>query len=179
MYRTGPGQYKVDTENGEYARSHWFDGFTQLHRFQLIPDDSGGCRVHYNSRRQVDELLEQARKSKDIDGIVTFGQKRDPCMSLFGKVKSRFQPYAPDRSHPQLWVVGVTVAAEMPGMPKGTLSSSTDANMIQQAHPETLEPVGVTDQKVLHPELKVGDSSKLDPSGLRIIGSSLLRASTI
>lgn len=90
-----------------------------------------------------------------------------------------FQPTGPDRSHPQLWVVGVTVAANMPGMPKETLTSLTDANVIQQAHSETLEPMGLTDQTVLHPELKAGGSPNPIPDQLTILGASLLRTCKI
>lgn len=111
--------------------------------------------MYYNSRRQVDELLEKARNSEDMDKVITFGQKRDPCVSFFGKVKSSFQPIALDRSHPQLYNVGVTVKPNMPGMPKDMLAACTDANQIKHSHMETLEPVGVTDQAVLHPDLKV------------------------
>lgn len=156
MYRTGPGQYKVDTESGdEYARSHWFDGFSQLHRFQIVPDSEGGCRVYYTSRGQMDELLEKARKGGNIDRVVTFGQRRDPCESVFRKVKTTFHPTAPGLDHPQMWSVAVTVARDVPGMPKGMLTNFTDANQIKQADMETLEPAGVLDQKTLHPDLKV------------------------
>ncbi|KAL3481388.1 carotenoid oxygenase [Aspergillus californicus] len=155
LYRTGPGQYKVDTQKGEYARSHWFDGFSQIHRFQIIPDnDSGGCRILYTSRSQVDELLEEARRGGNIDQYVTFGQKRDPCMSYFEKAKSVFQPGVPVNRGNSMLNIGVTVKPNMPGMPAGTVTTLTDANQIQHLDPETLEPVGVADQTVLHPALK-------------------------
>lgn len=158
MYRTGPGDYKVETENGAYALSHWFDGFTQLHRFHLVAGDDG-CRVYYNSRRQVDELMETARKDGTLNGVVTFGQKRDPCQSFFGKIKSSFQSTVPDKNRVGLWNVGVTVARNMPGLPgENRLTCLTDANMIQQADMETLEPLGVADQTALHPDLKVQPS---------------------
>lgn len=111
--------------------------------------------MYYNSRGQVDELIEQARKNGNLEGMITFGQKRDPCVSFFQKVKAVFQPGIPDREHVQLWNVGVTVARNMPGMPADVLTSLTDANMIQHARMDTLEPVGVANQDVLHPDLKV------------------------
>ncbi|KKK21384.1 hypothetical protein AOCH_000719 [Aspergillus ochraceoroseus] len=140
LYRTGPGSYKVDSEKGEYARSHWFDGFSQLHRFQIVPDGSGSCRVYYTSRSQVDDLIERARKTGHLDGIITFGQKRDPCVSFFEKVKSVFQPSRPDSRIPGMANVAVTVRPNMPGMPKGTLTNLTDANQIQYSDINTLEP---------------------------------------
>jgi len=36
LYRTGPGGYQVDTEQGKISMSHWFDGFSQNRRFQTL-----------------------------------------------------------------------------------------------------------------------------------------------
>ncbi|KAE8371549.1 carotenoid oxygenase [Aspergillus bertholletiae] len=164
LYRTGPGTYKVADSN--YQLSHWFDGFTQLHRFQLVAQPTGSCKVFYSSRWQVDALVEEARKSGTLKGI-TFGQKRDPCASIFQKVKGIFLP-AFDTKDPKLVNAGVTVHANAPGMahhlkdftlPAGTtrlqsLTSLTDANILKHIDPETLEPLGVTRQDSLHPNLK-------------------------
>ena len=160
LYRTGPSHYKVDTENGEFALSHWFDGFTQIYRFKLVADDNGGCRVYYSSRRQTDELVDQVRKTGSLDGIITFGQQRDPCMSLFQKVKSVFRPTGLGKS-PGFSNVGATITANMPGMPKNRLTGLTDNTQIKLSDLETLEPVGVTDQSSLHPSLKVRDFSAI------------------
>ncbi|KAL4865090.1 hypothetical protein BDV12DRAFT_200473 [Aspergillus spectabilis] len=156
LYRTGPAHYKVDTPKGEYARSHWFDGFSQIHRFQIIPDpdDESTCRVLYTSKSQVDELLEEARKGGSLDNYITFGQKRDPCMSYFEKVKAIFKPADTGKNRPGMANVGVTVRPNMPGYSKGTVTALTDANQIQTLDLETLEPVGVTTQTQLHPDLK-------------------------
>ncbi|BCS30620.1 carotenoid oxygenase family protein [Aspergillus puulaauensis] len=156
LYRTGPGHYKLDTPNGEYKRSHWFDGFSQIHRFQIVPDteDPGTCRVFYTSRSQVDELLEEARKGRNIDKYITFGQKRDPCVSYFEKVKTSFHPVAPSNEHPEMANMWVTVRPDMPGMPGGTVTALTDANQMQTIDMDTLQPVGVTRQTALHPDLK-------------------------
>ncbi|KAB8239757.1 carotenoid oxygenase family protein [Aspergillus alliaceus] len=161
LYRTGPGTYKVGGSN--FQRSHWFDGFTHLHRFQLVAQPTGTCKVLYNSRRQVDALIEEARKSGTLEGI-TFGQKRDPCESIFKKIKSLFRPSI-DMKDPNLVNAGVTVHANAPLHPKEfdppvgsaqlhSLVSLTDANILKHIDPETLEPLGVTRQDTLHPDLK-------------------------
>ncbi|KAL4992669.1 carotenoid oxygenase [Aspergillus falconensis] len=157
LYRTGPAHYKLDTPSGQYARSHWFDGFSQIHRFEIIPDEERGCcRVTYTSRSQVDELLEEGRKGGNIDKYITFGQKRDPCMSLFEKVKATFLPAdaTKEKDRPGLSNVGVTVRPNMPGLPRDTITALSDSNQIQYLDLGTLEPVGVTTQKGLHLELK-------------------------
>lgn len=127
----------------------------------------------------MDELVEQVRKTGSIDGLITFAQKRDPCVSLFGKLKSTFQSGTPDRGHPQLWNVGVTVARNMPGMPADVLTSLTDANQIQHAQMDTLEPVGVTDQSMLHPDLKVNSSGRNFWHLLMCTGPALLRPCSV
>lgn len=85
LLRTGPAQREVDG----FKLSHWFDGFSQIYRFQLITQSNGSCKVLYSSRRQVDAQLERARRTGRLDGI-TFGQKRDPCDGFFGKLKAVF-----------------------------------------------------------------------------------------
>lgn len=42
-------------------------------------------KVMYNSRRANDALIERTKKSGKLGGV-TFGQKRDPCVGIFGKV---------------------------------------------------------------------------------------------
>ncbi|KAL5337199.1 carotenoid oxygenase [Aspergillus crustosus] len=156
FYRTGPASYKVTTPKGEYARSHWFDGFSQIHRFQITPNpaDPTTCQVHYTSKSQVDELLEEARRGGNHDNFITFGQKRDPCMSYFEKVKAVFKPVETGENRLAMANVGVTVRPNMPGFSEGTVTALTDANQMQTLDLETLEPVGVTTQTKLHPDLK-------------------------
>lgn len=43
----------------------------------------------YNSRKANDALIERMRKAGDVGGI-TFGQRRDPCVGIFGKVRAAF-----------------------------------------------------------------------------------------
>lgn len=87
LLRTGPAQREVEG----FKLSHWFDGFSKIYRFQLIAQSDGSCKVLYNSRSQVDAQLERARRTGRLDGI-TFAQKRDPCVSFFGKLKAVFEP---------------------------------------------------------------------------------------
>lgn len=147
-----------------WAANHWFDGFSCVHRFEIgYTNDSDEVKVFYNSRRTVDELLETVRKTGRLDGV-TFGKKRDLCESFFHKVMSMFKPATSPQN------VGVTVSINMPraGYVKGkgasdvsghsngveTLHLKTDASVLNQIDPKTLEPKGVCRQDVLHPDLK-------------------------
>ncbi|CAI7661444.1 Carotenoid oxygenase [Penicillium manginii] len=166
LYRTGPGKSQVQTDEGYLLQvSHWFDGFSQTHRFQIIaPDDSESpLRVLYNSRFSTDQLLEHVRKTGSRN-TRSFGQKRDPCKALYGKVQSEFVP----AEGPAMSNVGVTLSVNMPGLdkqgeesfdrwsgPKGirNLYAKTDHNEFKKLDPETLEPIGRASQKDFHPEL--------------------------
>ncbi|KAG9317006.1 carotenoid oxygenase [Chiua virens] len=166
LYRTGPGGYEVKTDAGKtFSVDHWFDGFSQNHRFHIIQSGST-TRVIYNSRRSVDPLIESIRRTGKMHGI-SFGQKRDPCVSFFRKVMSMF---IPDAQPPQdQRNVGVTLSVNPPGLEnidtstrkkKGGHASGiqslwvkTDAATLREIEPETLEPMGVCNQSILHPEL--------------------------
>ena len=175
LYRTGPGTYRVATDDGkEFKASHWFDGFTQVHRFQILPatGETPSTRVVYNSRRTVDGLIENVRKSGRLDGF-SFGQKRDPCQSFFKKLMSVFvsstPAHEPIEGRADNRNVGVTLSLNVPGLSPpasqavssgqeansgmGTLINKTDASVYQMLDPETLEPVGIADQTALDPEL--------------------------
>lgn len=164
LYRTGPGKSQVQTDDGQlYRLSHWFDGFTQTHRFQIICDPSGS-RVLYNSRFSTDALIEYVRKagSKAVFG---FGQKRDPCKTLYSKIQAEFVP----PEGPSAVNIGVTLSVNMPGLdtpPRSmsnerwgasqgirTLYAKTDYNAFKKLDPETLEPIGLASQADLHPDL--------------------------
>ncbi|KAJ5773207.1 hypothetical protein N7457_008103 [Penicillium paradoxum] len=166
LYRTGPGKNQVEAENGETLRlSHWFDGFSQTHRFQILAtDDSHAApRVFYNSRLATDDLIEEARKTGTLD-MVSFGQKRDPCKSILGKVQSEYVPQVTPSSRN----IGVTLSINLPGLdaksdePNSrwtgsqgikTLYAKTDFNAFKKLDPETLEPIGLASQTSLHPDL--------------------------
>ncbi|KAF9882480.1 carotenoid cleavage dioxygenase 1 [Colletotrichum karsti] len=166
LYRTGPGYCKVeDTPNGTYYISHWFDGLAHTHKFDIIPpepESSGSTRVLYSSRRQCDELVKEIQTSGP-QGRFTFGQRRDPCVGLFGKVMSVFSRgtgpnvcVAVNANVPGLTSSEKTVQGPAaPGHRNGVRSVwlSTDANPLLEIDPDTLEPVGTARQDKLHPDL--------------------------
>jgi torulene dioxygenase len=177
LYRTGPGGCQVVTEKGTtFTASHWFDGFAQVHRFEIIAPSkpSAQTKVFYNSRKTVDKLIENIRKSGSFKGF-TFGQKHDPCESYFKKFTSMFTPREADAN------VNVTFSIDLPGLPSTksskkeggghasgiqTLWVKTDATVLKRLDPETLEPIGMAQQTNLHPDLKGAMSAahaKSDP----------------
>ncbi|RDW81378.1 carotenoid oxygenase family protein [Aspergillus mulundensis] len=180
LYRTGPGRYKVDTKHGNtFQVSHWFDGFSQTHRFQLVPPDDAGSpmRVFYNSRFSTDDLIEHARETGSLGDKFSFGgfkdrvqdelQDRDPCEAMYHKVQTTYEPRTNSPSYSN---TGVTLSVNMPGLndPPSqfsngndytdtsrikTLTAKTDNSTYKQLHPSTLEPLGIASQKTLHPDL--------------------------
>lgn len=152
--------------------SHWFDGFNKVHRFQILPDkESDRVNVFYNSRKTCDDHLEKIRTDNSLKGF-SFGNKRDPCESFFKKAQSTFSAILDSRDEgktgsPSAGNIGVTISINYPGNPGGkekttqeseggikTLHTKTDASVMQAIHPETLEPIGIARQDVLHPDLK-------------------------
>ncbi|KAF7358261.1 hypothetical protein MVEN_00875200 [Mycena venus] len=131
----------------------------RLHTSLLLrarPYPKGTCKVLYSSRCQVDTLIERARKTGRLEGV-TFGQKRDPCDSLFKKIKTTFE--ATMAKDAELLNVGVSISANVAGFAsdkkgsKGNLVSFTDAPFMKTHDPETLAPLGVTNQATLHHDL--------------------------
>ena len=164
LYRTGPGKSQVQADNDQLLElDHWFDGFTQTHRFQILASDHS-TRVLYNSRFSSDALIELARKTGSVDRI-GFAQKCDPCRAAFNKSQSEFFPHR----GPEFEDTGVTLSVNMPGLDlsseetstgrwdafKGiqTLHAKTDKNIFKKLDPETLEPIGLASQASLHPDL--------------------------
>lgn len=158
LYRTGPGGYKITRKDGNtFSCSHWFDGFTTIHRFELVQGASACTEVWYSSQSQVDETIELARETGRLDGI-TFGQKRDPCDTLYKKVKTMFEPVLPGT--PNSMNIGVTFRDALPvevsrskSGEKEVMTVTTDNHQSKTFDAATLEPLGVTDQAHLHPSL--------------------------
>lgn len=139
-----------------------------MHKFDLTSASKGDkdvCdSVEYSSYCQVDELIEQARKTGRLDGI-TFGQKRDPCDTFYQKVKTVFKPILPSSTHTAN--VGVALRDVLPvealnateGQTRSGSSSrrlltvTSDHYVTKQFDADTLEPLGVTKQAHLHPSL--------------------------
>ncbi|KAJ6256074.1 hypothetical protein Dda_9166 [Drechslerella dactyloides] len=172
LYRTGPGGDRVETTKGVYKIDHWFDGFALNHRFEIGADG----KVNYRSRHGCDELLEYVKKTGDKD-CYSFGQKKDPCEGFFRKFMSSFRQSPlitmqgmAGTEHPSAQNISVTMSVNMPGSQKfagvpasengvsghrgvTTLTVKTDHSSFQSIDPETLEPLGVAKQTVLHPDL--------------------------
>lgn len=162
LYRTGPGQSTVETnDHGTYNISHWFDGLAHSHKFNIIPPakPGGQTSVVYSSRRQS-ERLEQDIKEKGKRVTPSFGQRADPCMGIFAKAMGVFAPRDQYNNNVVLLpnFPGIdedrkptNQAGHRPGL--DNLYISTDTAGLQKIDPETLEPLGYTDQSSLHPEL--------------------------
>lgn len=146
---------------GTHYVSHWFDGFAHTHKFDIVPtEDGAGVEVLYSSRRHSEEYVEQVKK-KGWRSSISFGQKNDPCVGIFAKAMSAFEP----RQH----TVNVAVIPNAPGFPSQATAAdtvsrhrtntrnifvTTDNNTLQELHPDTLQPLGLVDQSKLHPELR-------------------------
>ena len=124
LYRNGPGARKLLDYDGNvmFSCSHWFDGFdgfAQLHKFELIPSQDCIKDVRFSSRFNVDSLMEELRRTGRFDGY-SFAQKRDPCMGLFRKVICFLTPV------PKATIDGlnipVTISTNSPGFPAKFLS---------------------------------------------------------
>jgi torulene dioxygenase len=174
LYRTGPGGREIMTERGTiWNASHWFDGFTQVHRFQILEPDPtdrlATTRVFYNSRRGTDGMIEEIRRTGKLPSF-SFGQKRDPCESYFRKIMALFQGKPTDTVPSDTRNTGVTISINPPGFPSRrqineketqghtsgirSLWNKTDSAMLKEIDPNTLEPIGLALQRRLHPDLQ-------------------------
>lgn len=145
------------------ACSHWFDGFTTVHKFDMVPAEDRVTEISYSSYCQVDELLEKARSTGHLEGF-SFGQKRDPCDSFFRKFKTMFSEATPGGA-PHTANIGVAFRETQPHereraqkdgadvSGRRLMTVTTDAHQTKHFDADTLEPVGVTAQSVLHPSL--------------------------
>ena len=150
----------MDTDSGKtHYVSHWFDGLAHTHRFDIVPDSSGGASVTYSSRRQADGLIKDIRR-RGWRSTISFGQRADPCMGLFAKAQALFQAAQSDIS---LSNNNVTVLPGLAGLSSGAdktkpAASSffigSDTATLQELDPRTLEPVRYVRQTALHPDLE-------------------------
>ncbi|KAK1753200.1 Beta,beta-carotene 9 [Echria macrotheca] len=154
LYRTGPGQSQVtNTKSGTFHISHWFDGLGHTHRFDIEPDketnNPATVRVYYSSRRQSERVAADIKASGTLRSI-SFAQRSDPCVGIFGKFMTAFKRRSgsPD--------VAVTVSANIP-LPSSKTPNiilGTDAAVMCELDPRTLEPIRFPAQSVFHPDLK-------------------------
>ena len=137
----------------------------------------------YNSRLTSDGLIEKVRQTGRLDGM-TFAAKYEPCKTFFQKLQSFFLPATliipKGPAKPNEANVGVTMSINFPGISStgiavdgprdnnkiSSFCTKTDASVLQMLDSETLEPIGLARQDVLHPELKgplSGAHAKSDP----------------
>ena len=178
LFRTGPGTRTIEgAPKRTYKVSHWFDGFAHTHRFDIIPvhparDGPAKVKVLYSSRRQSEEMVAKMRKNGD-KGLFSFGQRRDPCLGLFGKIMSVYHQRMPAR-RPASENVCVAIHANVPSLPSSYQPASsetvvavgghrpnvcntwltTDTNCLKEMDPQTLEPIAFATQDNLHAALR-------------------------
>lgn len=129
-------------------------------------------RVEYSSRRQAQGLIETIKQDGKRDRHITFSQRRDPCVGMMSKFMTVWRHGSiPDRK-PDEDNSCVTVVTNVPGLGplKGGSSVAagaesghrsgvksvwltTDSNAMKQIDRDTLEPIGLAEQKDLHPSL--------------------------
>ncbi|KAK0641413.1 carotenoid oxygenase [Cercophora newfieldiana] len=166
LYRTGPGQCKVeDTKSGTFHISHWFDGLAHTHRFDIVSEGANGpVEVYYSSRRQSDKAAADI-KASGLLRSVSFAQIMDPCIGMFGKFISIFTR-RPDST---FYNIGVTVGANLASFKALSKAASgvqghrtanasivigTDAAVMCEMEPRTMEPIAFPLQSKFHPDLK-------------------------
>jgi torulene dioxygenase len=167
LYRTGPGTTDIPTTTDpskSFNIQHWFDGLALHHRFEIFP---GGRRVSYCSHSGTEDLQKKIADTREHPHI-TFGQRGDPCQSIFRKFFTAFQSVRTSDAvacSPSGVNVSVTLTPNMPGwdaetsnMP--TLSSGlrymvakTDECTLQLLDPTTLKPLKALTYKDLDPRL--------------------------
>ena len=168
LYRTGPGQSKLDdmSHGRTHYVSHWFDGFAHTHRFDIVPDseNTGKTVVDYSSRRNSEAYV-KAVKEKGWRSAITVGQRSDPCIGIFAKTMAIFQPI-PRRGLDYNVVVNANYPALSRLKTEGPLELghrrtpgprnifiSSDMSNVQELHPDTLEHIGYTGQNRLRADL--------------------------
>lgn len=143
-----------------------FDGFTTTHRFELVSHGSEqGCsEILYSSKMQTEELVQAAEQTGRVGSHVNFAE-RDPCDTLYRKIKSSFAPSTPQKSlHANIgvalrWPVSSEATAAAAARKHGTRASgdvltiTTDNPSVKHMDASTLEPLEVSTQALLHPDL--------------------------
>lgn len=160
--------------------SHWFDGLAHLHRFDIVAsgdDDNTRVSVFYSSRRQCDDFVKYVQQKGSFGETISFGQKADPCVGIFGKMMSCFKALDQKKNAQMLDNLNVTVypAIDMPGLfsstpsaPTGPLDSETEARKNGSAHTHTSSSAGH------HSDTTKGMWIASDTAGLRAIDATTL-----
>jgi carotenoid cleavage dioxygenase-like enzyme len=121
LIRNGPAQFEV----GDQDYNHWFDGHAMLHAFR-----AGDGRVEYRNRFVKSKSREEALEEGEI---VRSEFATDPCMSIFGRVMSIFNPKPTDNA-------AINVARL-----NDAYVALTETPIPVQFDPETLETVGAVE----------------------------------
>lgn len=138
-----------------------FDGFTTTHKFKLVAHGNEGCsEILYSSKMQAEELASSARETGSVGSHVTFGE-RDPCDSLYRKVKTSFSPSKTREGlHTNIGVAlrrpVQTEAAAFKKLDRtvpDVLTVTTDNPSVKHIDASNLEPLAVSTQSLLHPDL--------------------------
>ncbi|PSQ96927.1 MAG: beta-carotene 15,15'-dioxygenase [Bacteroidetes bacterium SW_9_63_38] len=121
LLRNGPAQFSV----GDQDYNHWFDGHAMLHSFRI-----GDGTVSYRNR-----FLETQSRTEALEAgeIVRSEFATDPCMSIFGRIMSVFNPKPTDNAS-----INVTRLDD-------AHVALTETPIPVAFDPETLETVGVVD----------------------------------
>ncbi|MCJ1481701.1 hypothetical protein MMC06_001860 [Schaereria dolodes] len=166
LYRGAAGTWDV----GNLTAEHWFDGFSRNHRFEIA-----NGQVEYRSRNASDEVADFVRETGLYPGG-SYGS--DPCKIVFGAFEAVFRdgthPHGNTSSNnvPVAWIPnypGLARNVTTFGSPFETLVTTTDANVLQQIDPVTLEPVEVFTYQSANEDLVTGGASAahsaFDPDG--------------
>ncbi|KAK9476632.1 carotenoid oxygenase [Lipomyces japonicus] len=154
LLRTGPGSYKVPAEsNGKaFKVTHWFDGFSQHHKFNISPPSAEfpRGRVTYRSRSGADLLKKRIAKHGGSPDVGSFNYQ-DPCKTKFSKFFTKYhQSTLPGESN-----IGVTINPYFPKpmSDESDLVTKTDANVLSKLNKDTLEVEEVFTWSKFHKQL--------------------------
>ncbi|KXT10941.1 hypothetical protein AC579_4 [Pseudocercospora musae] len=115
LHRAGPGGYHIpraECRDADFACDHWFDGFSYLYRFELVPGRDVCSEVHYSSRCHVDGVIDTARRTGRLEGL-TFGQKRAMRDTFDNTTSTQPPPELTYASDPTNANIGVSIREPM------------------------------------------------------------------
>ena len=121
LIRNGPAQFEV----GEQDYNHWFDGHAMLHAFR-VEEGTVGYRNRFLETGSRTEALDEGE-------IVRSEFATDPCMSIFGRVMSVFNPTPTDNAS-----INVTKIDD-------AYVALTETPIPVEFDPETLETAGIVE----------------------------------
>ncbi|KAI7883229.1 hypothetical protein K492DRAFT_223497 [Lichtheimia hyalospora FSU 10163] len=146
MYRIGPGRYNLGKDDNSYMIKHAFDGMPFMHRFELSAKRQS---VRYNSRHLAEsverDLVQGRGKQMAFFGHVQELSLWDMFAAMVDRSKMVVNGLKVSDNDASAAMVGVTATPNYPvpleWMTKDPfLVAKTDLNLLQQVHPESLEP---------------------------------------